>query len=70
MFYRLGLRMFELGSNVARQRHIIMTRRPVDLRAAHRIFTALAGNAASPEDSAILIKDAASRWERQAPPAT
>ena len=47
-----------------------MTRRPADLRDTHRIVTALAGNAASPEDSAILIKDAASRWERQAPPAS
>ena len=49
---------------------IIMTRRPADLQATHRIFTALAGNAASPEDSAILIKDAAAHWEWQAPPAT
>lgn len=37
-----------------------------DLRTMRAIFTALAGNAASTDDTAILIKDAAAHWERQA----
>lgn len=37
-----------------------------DLRTMHAIFTALAGNAASTDDTATLIKDTAAHWERQA----
>jgi hypothetical protein len=45
---------------------VTITTRDADLRTMHAIFTALADHAASPEDSAALIKDTAAHWERQA----
>lgn len=45
---------------------VTITARRADLRALHAIITALAGNAASTDDSATLIKETAARWERQA----
>lgn len=45
---------------------ITITTSHANLRTMHATFTALAGNAASADDSATLIKDTTAHWERQA----
>lgn len=49
---------------------VFITRRRADLQATHDMFAALAGSAASPEDSVTLIMKTAERWQKQAHPAT
>lgn len=51
------------GTGVGGQ--VVITRRKADVQAANAAFTALGRTAASPEDSATLIKNTVAYWERQ-----